>query len=66
MSNLKEYRFDELYQMDSGISTTKDQAGHGAPFVSFRDIYNNPILPDILTEKMIFCKKRRYFFDKDK
>ncbi len=52
MSNLKEYRFDELYQMDSGISTTKDQAGHGAPFVSFRDIYNNPILPDILTEKM--------------
>lgn len=52
MINLKEYRFDELYQMDSGISTLKDQAGHGAPFVSFRDIYNNPILPDILTEKM--------------
>lgn len=52
MSNLKEYRFDELYQMDSGISTSKDQAGHGAPFVSFREIYNNPILPDILTEKM--------------
>lgn len=52
MSNLKEYRFDELYQMDSGISTSKSQAGHGAPFVSFKDIYNNPILPDILTEKM--------------
>lgn len=52
MSNLKEYRFNELYQMDSGISTSKEQAGHGAPFVSFKDIYNNPILPDDLTEKM--------------
>ena len=52
MSDLKEYRFDELYQMASGISTSKTQAGHGAPFVSFKDIYNNPILPDILTEKM--------------
>lgn len=44
MSNLKEYRFNELYQMDSGISTSKEQAGHGAPFVSFKDIYNNPRL----------------------
>lgn len=52
MSNLKEYRFDELYQMASGISTSKAQSGHGAPFVSFKDIYNNPILPDILTERM--------------
>lgn len=52
MSNLKEYRFDELYQMASGISTSKAQAGHGAPFVSFKDIYNNAILPDDLTEKM--------------
>lgn len=38
--------------MDSGISTSKEQAGHGAPFVSFKDIYANPILPDELTEKM--------------
>lgn len=52
MSNLKEYKFNELYKMDSGINTSKSQAGHGAPFVSFRDIYNNPILPDELTEKM--------------
>ncbi len=52
MNNLKEYKFNELYQMDSGISTSKDQAGHGSPFVSFKDIYANPILPDDLTEKM--------------
>ena len=59
MNNLKEYRFDELYQMDSGISTSKSQAGHGAPFVSFKDIYNNPILPDILTEKMDTSKEEQ-------
>lgn len=52
MNNLKEYKFDKLYRMDSGISTSKEQAGHGAPFVSFKDIYANPILPDELTEKM--------------
>lgn len=52
MSKLSEYRFDKLYKMESGISTTKEQAGHGAPFVSFGDIYNNAILPDELTQKM--------------
>lgn len=52
MSKLKEYKLDELYKMDSGISTTKEQAGHGASFVSFSDIYNNEILPDELTQKM--------------
>lgn len=52
MSKLNEYKFDELYKMDSGISTSKDQAGYGSPFVSFKDIYNNPILPNELTEKM--------------
>lgn len=59
MNNLREYRFDELYQMDSGISTSKAQAGHGAPFVSFKDIYNNPILPEILTEKMDTSKEEQ-------
>lgn len=48
----KEYKLDELYVMDSGISTKKEQAGHGSPFISFKDIFNNAILPDVLTEKM--------------
>ncbi|MCM1539663.1 MAG: restriction endonuclease subunit S [Blautia sp.] len=52
MRKLKEYRFSELYRMDSGISTTKAQAGHGAPFLSYKDIYNNPVLPEKLMEKM--------------
>ena len=49
---LNEYKLNELYKMDSGISTSKEQAGHGQPFVSFRDIFNNYILPETLTEKM--------------
>lgn len=52
MSKLNKYRFDELYKMSSGISTSKEQAGHGYPFVSFRTIFNNPILPDKLYDLM--------------
>lgn len=49
---LKEYKLNEIYKMDSGISTTKEQAGHGEPFVAFKDIFNNYILPEDLTERM--------------
>ena len=49
---LKEYKLSDLYKMDSGLNSTKEQAGHGANFLSFRDIYNNYIIPDELTEKM--------------
>ena len=38
--------------MSSGISSSKAQAGNGYPFVSFRDIFNNTILPENLTELM--------------
>ena len=38
--------------MASGISSTKDQAGHGAPFVSFGTVFNNFFLPDELPDKM--------------
>lgn len=49
---LNKYFFNELYKMDSGISTTKEQAGHGYPFLSFSTIFNNPILPEKLTDLM--------------
>ena len=52
MSELKEYKLDELYVMSSGISSSKNQAGSGYPFVSFRDIFNNTFLPENLTELM--------------
>lgn len=52
MSKLKEYKFDELYTISSGISTKPTQAGHGTPFLSFSTIFNNPVLPEKLDDKM--------------
>ena len=52
MNKLTEYKLDELYEMGSGISTKPEQAGHGAPFVSFSSIYNNAILPEELPDLM--------------
>ena len=38
--------------MASGISTSKEQAGKGAPFVSFGTVFNNYFLPDELPDLM--------------
>ena len=32
---LTKYKFSDLYEMSSGISSSKEQAGHGSPFISF-------------------------------
>lgn len=52
MNRLTKYAFADLYEMSSGISTTKEQAGHGSPFVSFSTVFNNYFLPDILPDLM--------------
>lgn len=52
MSKLHKYAFADLYDMTSGISSTKEQAGHGAPFVSFSTVFNNYFLPDELPDLM--------------
>lgn len=52
MNRLTKYAFADLYEMASGISTTKEQAGHGSPFVSFSTVFNNYFLPDILPDLM--------------
>ena len=52
MNKLKKYKLSDLYEMSSGISTKKEQAGHGASFVSFGTVYNNYFLPFELQEKM--------------
>lgn len=49
---LKRHKFVDLYEMSSGISTKPEQAGHGAPFVSFRTVFNNHFLPDELPDRM--------------
>lgn len=53
MSNkIIKYALSELYDMNSGISSTKEQSGHGAPFVSFSTVFNNYFLPDELPDLM--------------
>ncbi len=52
MSKLHKYAFSNLYDISSGISSTKEQAGHGTPFVSFSTVFNNYFLPDVLPDLM--------------
>lgn len=52
MSRIIKYPFSQLYDMASGISSTKKQAGHGSPFVSFSTVFNNYFLPDALPDLM--------------
>ena len=59
MNNIKKYPFSELYEMSSGISTTKDQAGHGYPFVSFGTVFNNYFLPEQLPDLMDTSEKEQ-------
>ena len=59
MNNLKKYKLDELYEMGSGISSTKEQAGHGYPFASFSTVFNNIFLPNELKDLMDTSKEQR-------
>ena len=52
MNKLKEYFLKDLYEISSGISTKPEQAGYGYPFISFRTIFNNWILPNELNDLM--------------
>lgn len=45
--------------MSSGISSTKDQAGHGSPFLSFSTVFNNYFVPDELTDLMATSDKEK-------
>jgi type I restriction enzyme S subunit len=52
LNELKKYKFSELYEMSSGISSKPEQAGHGAPFCSFTTVFNNYLLPPELPDRM--------------
>lgn len=52
MIKLKEYKFDELYEISSGITSKPDQAGKGFPFLSFETVFNNQFLPEKLSDLM--------------
>ena len=57
MSKLKKYKLSDLYTMSSGLSSTKEQAGHGMPFISFSTIFNNYFLPDKIDDVMSVSDK---------
>lgn len=59
MSKLNKYAFSELYDIASGISSTKEQAGHGAPFASFSTVFNNIFLPEELPDLMDTSEKEQ-------
>ena len=50
MSKLRKVKFNELYKISSGISTSKEQYGQGFPFLSFREVFKNYFLPDKLAD----------------
>lgn len=52
MNKINKYALSDLYDMGSGISTSKEQAGHGSPFVSFSTVFNSYFLPDTLPDLM--------------
>ena len=49
---MKKIKFSDLYTISSGISSTKEQAGHGSPFLSFSTVFNNFFIPDKLEDLM--------------
>lgn len=59
MSKLTKYKFSDLYNMASGISSTKEQAGHGSPFLSFSVVFNNYFVPDVLNDLMDTSEKEK-------
>ena len=59
MSKLTKYKFSDLYSMSSGISSTKEQAGHGSPFLSFSVVFNNYFVPDVLNDLMDTSEKEK-------
>ncbi len=62
MSKLKTYKFSDLYKMSSGVSSKPEQAGHGSQFVSFKTVFNNYFLPDILNEFMDISEKEKEIY----
>ena len=52
MNSLKTYKFSDLYEMSSGISSTPKQAGHGSPFLSFSAVFGNYFLPEKFDDLM--------------
>ena len=62
MSKITKYALSDLYDMSSGLSSKKEQAGHGAPFVSFWTVFNNYFLPEELPDLMDTNEKEQQIY----
>jgi type I restriction enzyme S subunit len=51
------YKFSDLYDMNSGISSKPEQFGHGYPFLSFSTVFKGHFLPDELPDLMDISEK---------
>ena len=58
--NWKTYKFEELYDIASGLSKSRDQFGFGFPFVTFKNVFYNYFLPNEIFEQALRCAY--YFF----
>lgn len=44
------HTLDELYTISSGLSKKREEFGFGFPFLTFKEVFNNPFLPISLPE----------------
>lgn len=59
LTKLTRHKLSDLYTLASGISSSKDQAGHGQPFLSFSTAFNNVFLPAKLPDLMASNEKEQ-------
>ncbi len=53
----KSFKFADLYEMSSGISSKPEQFGHGYPFLSFSTVFKSHFLPEELPDLMDIPEK---------
>ena len=49
----------EIYTFSSGLSKNAKEFGFGSPFLSFKTVFNNYFVPDILDEFVNSCEKEQ-------
>ncbi|TSJ44883.1 restriction endonuclease subunit S [Fluviicola chungangensis] len=62
MNKTKTYKFNQLYEMNSGISSKPEQAGHGTPFLSFSTVFKNHFLPEELPDLMDISENEKIIY----
>ncbi|WP_079504492.1 restriction endonuclease subunit S [Mesobacillus jeotgali] len=58
-SQWKEYSLGEIYDFSSGLSKKREDFGFGAPFLTFKEVFNNYFLPNELIELVNSSEKEQ-------